>query len=75
MSHIDESVVVVRSITNAMKGQHELERYGISAYIERNRNPNSKQGCGYGLKIRGNLDLVLEILSAAGIPIAEIQKR
>lgn len=74
MSNIENHILVVRSITYAMKGQQLLLRYGITAYVERLANPNREQGCGYGLRIRGDVNLALSILSAAGIPVAEIQE-
>ena len=44
MTNIDQAVLVVRSVTSAMKGQKLLEQNGISAYVERNTAPNSRQG-------------------------------
>lgn len=73
MTNIDQAVLVVRSVTSAMKGQKLLEQNGISAYVERNTAPNSRQGCGYGLKIRGDV-AAAGILSAAGIKVSEIQR-
>lgn len=68
------SLVVVRSITYAMKGQKWLERYGYYAGIERLSNPNQIQGCGYRLRICGPLEQALQILRSAGIPVAEVQE-
>ena len=73
MQNIEKYVLVVRSVTNAMKGQKLLERYGISAYVERNTHPSSKQGCGYVIKIRGNLETAVSLLTSEGIKISEIQ--
>ena len=73
MTNREQNVLVVRSITYAMKGQKQLERYGYSAYIERLSHPNSRQGCGYGIKVFGPLAPALEILNAAGVPVAEVQ--
>ena len=72
MTNIDQAVLVVRSVTSAMKGQKLLEQNGISAYVERNTAPNSRQGCG--LKIRGDVAAAAGILSAAGIKVSEIQR-
>ena len=41
MTNIDQAVLVVRSVTSAMKGQKLLEQNGISAYVERNTAPKS----------------------------------
>lgn len=74
MSNIENHMLVVRSITYAMKGQQMLLRYGITSYVERLANPNREQGCGYGLRVRGDVNLALNILSSVGIPAAEIQE-
>ncbi len=47
MANNGQSVLVVRSVTSAMRGQKLLESSGISAYVQRNTAPNSNQGCGY----------------------------
>lgn len=73
MASIDYPVLIVRSITYAMKGQKLLESNGINAYIQRNARPNSKEGCGYGLRVAGNLETALSLLSDAGIKVVEIQ--
>ena len=72
MSNRESGVLVVRSITYAMKGQKLLERYGYSAYIERLPHPNSRQGCGYGIKVFGNVGAAQQILTASGIQVAEV---
>lgn len=74
MTNIDQAVLVVRSVTSAMKGQKLLEQNGISAYVERNTAPNSRQGCGYGLKSAATWPPPPGILSAAGIKVSEIQR-
>ncbi len=51
MANNGQSVLVVRSVTSAMRGQKLLESSGISAYVQRNTAPNSNQGCGYGIRI------------------------
>lgn len=73
MAMIDRPVLVVRSITYAMRGQKLLEKHGINAYVERNTMPNSKQGCGYGLRIDGDAATAVKILSTADITVVEIQ--
>ncbi|MEM1483983.1 DUF3343 domain-containing protein [Oscillospiraceae bacterium PP1C4] len=76
MATIDRPVLVVRSITNAMRGQKLLEQNGISAYVQRNTAPTVKQGCGYGLKISGDMmNAAIQILNQADIKVVEIQGR
>lgn len=69
----NDTVLVVRSVTNAIKGQKILENNGIGAYVQRNTSPTSRQGCGYGLKIEGNLQTAVNLLTAAGVKVVEIQ--
>ena len=71
---IENSILVVRSITYAMKGQKLLESKGISEYVERNPFPNSSEGCGYGLRVQGDVSRAVSILEAAGVKISEIKR-
>lgn len=70
----NSAVLVVRSVTNAIKGQKVLENGGINAYVQRNMSPASRQGCGYGLKISGNVQTAVNLLAGAGIKVVEIQE-
>ena len=74
MPNRETHLVVVRSITYAMKGQKLLERYGYTAYIERLSRPSSRQGCGYGVRVVGPFAGVLQLFEMAGIPVAEVQE-
>ncbi len=69
MANNGQSVLVVRSVTSAMRGQKLLESSGISAYVQRNSN----QGCGYGIRISGDVSKAAGILAGAGIKVVEIQ--
>lgn len=73
MATNESCVLVVRSITNAMKGQKLLEQHGITAYVQRNTAPAKKEGCGYVLKVNGSATTAVSILSAAGISISEVR--
>ena len=73
MANIDHPLLVVRSITNAMRGQKILEQNRIPAYVQRNTLPSSKQGCGYALKITGSVEKAVNLLAAADIKVTEIQ--
>ncbi len=73
MANNGQSVLVVRSVTSAMRGQKLLESSGISAYVQRNTAPNSNQGCGYGISISGDVSKAAGILAGAGIKVVEIQ--
>ena len=43
--------LVVRSVTQAMRGQEVLRQSGVTCHIERNRNMLKRYGCGYSLKV------------------------
>ena len=47
---------------------------GYTAYIERLARPNSRQGCGYGVRVIGPLEGALRLFASAGIPVAEVQE-
>lgn len=67
-------VLVVRSVTNAIKGQKILESNGIDALVYRNTSPSSRQGCGYGLRLQGgSVQTAVNLLNNAGIKVVEIQ--
>lgn len=75
---MEKSIIVVKSITYAMRGQQLLNNYGISAYIERNIGAASQYGCGYSVRVktteaaraaeilRSNSIRVVDILPAGG---------
>ncbi len=48
----------------------------IPAYIERLARPNSRQGCGYGVRVIGPLEggRCAILKRTAGIPVAEVQE-
>lgn len=59
--------IPIKSITYAMKGQRLLEKYGIVAYVGRDKTV--KSGCGYKLTIKGDIALAMELLRSGGIKI------
>ncbi len=66
-------LIIVRSITHAMRGQNLLNNYNIRNSMERNVYAVAKYGCGYGLRVSVNdLNRALSILSQNGFKIAEI---
>lgn len=66
-------VLAVRSITSAMRAQKILERQGFHASIQRSTT-TSPQGCGYTVRITGDLSAALSILQAAEIEILEVRR-
>ncbi len=73
MANIKPTILIVRSITSAMRGQKILEQHGITSYIHRNQFLNENVGCGYGLKIVADPQKAIPILEQAGIRVSEVQ--
>ncbi|WP_312643678.1 DUF3343 domain-containing protein [Hydrogenoanaerobacterium sp.] len=70
---MEKSIIVVKSITYAMRGQQLLNNYGISAYIERNTGAASKYGCGYSVRVKtSEANRAAEILTSYGIRVVDI---
>lgn len=65
---MNKSLIVVSSITYAIKGRDILFRYGIKAYVERIKR-TKETGCGYGLYIPARTDEAVKILNCNGIKI------
>lgn len=61
-------VILVSSVTYAMKGRDLLTRRGIRAYVER-IPPSSTTGCGYGIYVPHGADEAERILTENGIKI------
>lgn len=61
-------MILVSSITYAMKSKRALDQYGITSYVE--RIPRTKEtGCGYGLYVPHNTDEAERYLRSIGIRI------
>lgn len=65
---MQEPIILVSSITYAMKSKKILEQRGIQAYVE--RLPRTKEsGCGYGLYVPNGADEAERQLRNMGIRI------
>lgn len=65
-----KKVIVLSSITYALKAQELLKNNGVYSKITRSRAVKSVRGCGYGIAFEPNLtEKVQGLLSAKGIPI------
>ncbi len=67
---MDKPLIVMSSITYAMKGKELLKKHGISAAVERTPKKffNGK-GCGYSLYVPQKTDEAEEILKEHGIKV------
>lgn len=67
------SIVVLSSVTYALKAQGILAREGIGTRLEKLNKSQSLRGCGYGLRIeRRRLHHATEILNREKIRVMEI---
>ena len=61
-------IILLSSVTYAMRGRDLLMRYGKKAYVERVAS-NGKTGCGYGLYVPKDVDEAEKILKENGIRV------
>ena len=62
-------MIMVSSVTYAMKGRDLLFRHGIKAYVERVSRTSENVGCGYGVVVPQRVDEAERILRDAGIRV------
>lgn len=65
-------IILVNSITYAIKGRDFLRKNGIKAYIEKKITSNGNAGCGYVIIAEGNKSVITHILMNSNINIIEI---
>ena len=66
---MDKTLIMVSSVTYAIKGRDLLRNHGIKAYIERTPNASDRVGCGYSITVSGNVRTAIELLKSAGIKV------
>lgn len=62
-------LIMLNSITYAIKAKDILFRNGIASYIERTPHPERAMGCGYSLYVPDRILEAQSVLTAAGIKI------
>ena len=67
-----ENKLSIGSVTYAIKGRDVLRKHGFKVYIER-KPSEYKSGCGYALKLNGDIEKAKEILNRYGIKIKETE--
>ena len=64
----EKPLIVVSSVTYALKGRDVLFSHGIRAYVE--RLPRTREnGCGYGLHVPQRIDGAERLLREAGVRV------
>ena len=70
--YMNRTVIVLSSVTYALKAQKVLMANGVSSLLEKLSAEQTKKGCGYGLKIDNrNLDNALAILRKERIRVVK----
>jgi hypothetical protein len=67
---VGKPMILIGSVTYAMKGQRLLAHYGIRSSVERIYHNSDGRGCGYGLYVPVRTDEAERILRQSGIPVA-----
>lgn len=68
---MEKNLIIVGSVTYAMKAKEVLFSNGIKSYIERNKK-TKEYGCGYAICVFKNLDESVDLLRKNGIKILEV---
>lgn len=71
MLFLNYNVLVLSTITYAMKGRDILRKQGITSYVERVSMVKEGQSCGYGLYIPEKIEDAEEILAKYNIKVIE----
>ena len=65
-------IILLNSITYAIKGRDLLRKQGFRAYIERKTNNIGNSSCGYVIIANGNKNKIIRILAESGIKIINV---
>ena len=69
---MQKQLIMVGSITYALKGRDILRSMGFTAYVERTPSHLDRVGCGYSIYVKDNIQRADAILAENGIPIQGI---
>ena len=61
--------IKVGSLTYAMKGRDLLQKNGYKAYLTRNPQPDTEEGCGYVIYVNNIDKRCFSVLKSAGIKV------
>ena len=62
-------MIMLSSITYAMKSRDILFQYGIKSYVERTPRSSANSGCGYSIYVPNRTDEAEKILRDLGIKV------
>ncbi len=66
---MEKQLLLVPSVTYAMKAKSILDRYKVKSYIERTPKNHQVRSCGYCLFVPENVETAHELLLRHGIKI------
>lgn len=66
---MEKQLILVPSVTYAMRGKTVLDRFKIKSYIERTPKKHQMYSCGYCLFVPNDTQTAYEILLKNGIKI------
>ena len=69
-----QTLYVIGSVNDAMRGKRLLEKYGIRAYVRKVSAENG-HGCGYGLTVPSSSAQAVSVLRRGGVTVQEIRER
>ena len=72
---MEQQLILVPSVTYAMKGKSILDRYKIRSYIERTPKNHQVYSCGYCLFVPNDTNTAHEILLRNGIKVVSRASR
>ncbi len=64
--------IKVGSLTYAMKGRDLLQKNGYKAYLTRNPNPDTEDGCGYVIYVNNIDRRCFSILKSGGLKVSGV---
>ena len=68
---MQQPIILVQSVTQAVRGQQVLAAQGIPSHIVRNAYHSATSGCGYGLAVNGSIPRARSILVRAGVRVID----
>ncbi|MDO4731778.1 MAG: DUF3343 domain-containing protein [Clostridia bacterium] len=69
---MDKPIIMLSSLTIAMKSKDILSYNNIISYVKRTPNSDKNTGCGYGLYIPKNLEKAIKLLKERNIKIIKV---
>lgn len=72
---MSKPLIMVNSITYAIKSRDILYRKGIKAYVERIPHTSRTTGCGYGIYVPDKTEEAVQLLLDSGIRITGRMER